>query len=324
MDYDAMTRRVLARAKEYEARRKKRRKTALRVGIPALCALALAVGIAYAARPAEQPALSAPAPAMEPAAQGDPVNVPDDSSTETLYIPALELPEPQEGVEADMIGLVVFHGAVYTEAQMYLGDEAETVKKLAAQHLGRARGNIDEWSAQDDYATELASTCSGEIYTVSGYDPNFRLCAVQEMLTGDGTTVPWVWFMERLNGISLATGADLFDARLCLPGRIESARYENHADWNEGRNNWLPLDNVEAVERLIEAACAGKFAYVHDEQPDFYSRERRQVHLRLTLTDGTIAELRLFEGGWLGYQPLGWYFVNIPGEAFDAVFDGCE
>ena len=321
MDYDAMTRRVLARAGEYEKQRKKRRKTAFRVGIPALCALALAVGIAYAARPAQQPALSAPA--MEPAALDDPcpVNEPYGSLPETLQIPAIELPEPQEGVEADMIGLVVWHGAVYTEAQMYLGDEAETVKQLAAQHLGRAKGNIDEWSSQDDYATELASTCTGEIYTVSGYDPDFRLCAVHEMLTGDGTTVPWVWFMERLNGINLATGADLFDARLCLPGRIESVRYQTHDDWNEGRNNFQALDDVQAAERLIEAACAGQFEYVHDEQPDFYSRDGKQAHLYLTLTDGTVTELRLFEGGWVGYQPLGWYFVKIPDEIVEAVFD---
>ena len=324
MDYLEMTRRVLARAKECEERRKKRKKIAIGVGIPALCALALAAGIAYAARPAEQPALSAPVPAKEPAAQGDPVNVPDDSSTETVHIPAVELPEQTEGVEADMIGLVVWHGAVYTEAQMYLGDEAAPALSLAAQHLGRAKGNIDEWSSQDDYATELASTCTGEIYTVSGYDPDFRLCAVDEMLTDDGATIPWVWFLERLNGIDLAAGADLFDARLCLPGRIESVRYETHDDWNEGRDNWRPLDDAEAVERLVEAACEGQFAYVHDEQPDFYSRERKQVHLRLTLIDGTVAELRLFEGGWLGYQPLGWYFVNIPGEAFDAVFDVCD
>ena len=220
-----------------------------------------------------------------------------------------------------MIGLVVWHGAVYTEAQMYLGDEAETVKQLAAQHLGRARGNIDEWSSQDDYSTELASTCTGEIYTVSGYDPDFRLCAVDEMLTDDGTTITWVWFLERLNGIDLAAGADLFDARLCLPGRIESVRYQTHDDWNEGRNNFLALDDVQAAERLIEAACAGQFEYVHDEQPDFYSREGKQLHLYLTLTDGTVTELRLFEGGWVGYQPLGWYFVKIPVETVEAVFD---
>lgn len=29
------------------------------------------------------------------------------------------------------------------------------------------------------------------------------------------------------------------------------------------------------------------------------------------------------EGGYVGYGPLGWYFVQIPGDAFDAVFIAC-
>lgn len=327
MDYDALTRRVLARVRDHEDQKKKRRKTALRLGVPALCAAAIAVGFALA-RPEGQQTVSAPepqpAPAMEPAIQDDPCQKNDGSTTQKLQIPAIELPEPRPDVEYDMIGLVVWHGAVYTQAQYYYGDEAGPALALTAQHLGRARGDIDEWSSQDDYATEFASTCTGEIYTVSGYDPDFRLCAVDEMILDDGTTVPWILFLERLNGIGLGAGADLFDARLSLPGRIESVRYETHDDWNEARENWLPLDDVQAAERLIEAACAGQFEYVHDTQPDFYAREGKQAHLYLTLTDGTVTELRLFEGGWVGYQPLGWYFVHIPGEAFDAVFDACE
>ena len=353
MDYDAMTRRVLARAGEYEKRKKNRRKTALRVGVPALCVLAVGIGVVHAslrasrawkewtelvmiAEAPEQSTLqhpegdAAPLPEEPDAKQPGTVEEPvigegpppeGDIVPEMLYIPEIELPEPEAGAMADMIGLVVWNGDVYTQAQGYTGADAERVLPLAAKHLGRARGNIDEWSTQDDYATELASTCTGEIYTVSGYDTRFRLCAVDEMTLEDGTTVPWVWFMERLNGISLGTGADLFDARLCLPGRIESVRYQTHDDWNEGRNNFQALDDVQAAERLIEAACAGQFEYVHDEQPDFYSREGKQLHLYLTLTDGTVTELRLFEGGWVGYQPLGWYFVKIPGETVEAVFD---
>ncbi len=322
MDYEEMTKRVLARAKELEAGRKKRAKTAFIVGIPALCAIALAVGFA-AARPDGQETISAPA--MEPAAQDDPCPLNDHSGdvAETLHIPPVELPEPREDAAYDMIGLVVFRGAVYTEAQNYRDLDTGRVQQLLGQHLGRARGNIDEWSTQDDYAGELASTCTGEVYTVSGYDPGFRLCAVNEMTLDDGTTVPWLWFMERLNGIDLGAGADLFDTRLCLPGRIESVQFQTHDDWNEGRNNMRPLSDVSAVERLVEAACAGQFEYVHDTQPDFYEKEK-QVHLYLTLTDGTVTELRLFEGGWVGYQPLGWYFVSIPGEAFDVVFSACQ
>lgn len=334
MDYDEMTRRVLARAREYENQRKKRRKTALLAGIPALCVLAVGIGAVHASlqasrawkewteipmiseAPEEQQALSAPAPQDDPC----PVNDGEGSAAETLQIPAVELPEPREDVEYDMIGLVVWHGAIYTQAQGYTGADAERISFLPAQHLGRAKGNIDEWSAQDDYATELASTCTGEIYTVSGYDPDFRLCAVDEMILDDGTSVPWIWFMERLNGIDLGLGADLFDTRLCLPGRIASAAYQTHDDWNEARNNYRPLEDTDALERLVEEACAGQFEYVED----IYSRQGKQVHLYLTLTDGTVTELRLFEGGWVGYQPLGWYFVHIPGEVFDAVFDACE
>ena len=331
MDYDAMTRRVLARVREYEDQKKKRRKTTLRVGVPALCVLILAVGIGAAQARLQTPApetalsveepeepfipLEGPAPGIEP----------NDAAPEMLHIPEIELPDPQEGMETDMIGLLVYRGGIYTEAQSYLGKDAQKIERnLVHDSLGTAKGNIDEWSAQTDLATEFASTCVGEVYPVLYYSPEFRLAVVNEMTLDDGTTVPWIWFMERLNGIDLGLGADLFEERLRLTGRIASARFQTHDDWNEAGNNYQPMDDVEAAERLIEAACAGQFEYVYDTQPNFYSREGKQVHLFLTLADGTVTELRLFEGGWVGYQPLGWYFVHIPGEAFDAVFDACE
>ena len=45
--------------------------------------------------------------------------------------------------------------------------------------------------------------------------------------------------------------------------------------------------------------------------------------IRKILTDGTVIPLRLIEGGYVGYGALGWYFVRIPGEVFDAVYDAC-
>lgn len=44
-----------------------------------------------------------------------------------------------------------------------------------------------------------------------------------------------------------------------------------------------------------------------------------QGHLFCALSDGTTVELRLIEGGYVGYQELGWYFVKMPGETFEAV-----
>ena len=49
-----------------------------------------------------------------------------------------------------------------------------------------------------------------------------------------------------------------------------------------------------------------------------------QGHLFFHMSDGTTVELRLIEGGYVGYQGLGWYFVKMPGAAFDAVLAACS
>ena len=68
----------------------------------------------------------------------------------------------------------------------------------------------------------------------------------------------------------------------------------------------------------------GKFVYAWTDDMDqsIYDTSN-QVHLILTMEDNTIVRLRLIEGGYVGYDALGWYFVQIPGETFDAVYAAC-
>ena len=49
-----------------------------------------------------------------------------------------------------------------------------------------------------------------------------------------------------------------------------------------------------------------------------------RVQWTCALSDGTTVELRLIEGGYVGYQELGWYFVKMPGDVFDAVLAACQ
>lgn len=96
----------------------------------------------------------------------------------------------------------------------------------------------------------------------------------------------------------------------------------SHDDWNNARNeNRKALDlPSDTIDWFLEALCAGPFVDVYSKDPDFYDDDKIQAHLYITLEDGTEVELRLMEGGYVGYQPLGWYFVGMEGEAFDAVF----
>ena len=228
-----------------------------------------------------------------------------------LYVPAIELPKADAGVAADMIACVVYDGAVYTQGE-WLGDASA----LVGEYLGHATGSIDEWSDESEYYVEFAGTMSGELYAVKGYDPDFRICCLND----DGSAM----LLERLNGITLDTGADLFETRLHLPERLESLTYLTHEDWNNGNNyHYTPELSEEAVSDFLAELCAGQFVYLWETDRDIYD-SAVQGHLFFHMSDGTTVELRLIEGGYVGYQGLGWYFVKMPGEVFDAVLAACQ
>ena len=245
------------------------------------------------------------APVSAPASESVPAPV------SGVYVPAIELPEPDSGFTVDMIACVVYDGAVYTQGE-WLGDASA----LVGEYLGHATGSIDEWSDESEYYVEFAGTMSGDIYSVTGYDPGFRICCLYD----DGS----VMLLERLNGISLDTGADLFETRLHLAERMESVSYLTHEDWNENADSFRDLPLSEgAVSAFLAELCAGGFEYVWETDRDIYDRAV-QGHLFFSMSDGTTVELRLIEGGYVGYQGLGWYFVKMPGEVFDAVLAACQ
>ena len=156
---------------------------------------------------------------------------------------------------------------------------------------------------------------SGELYTVVGYDPDFRICCLGD----DGSAL----LLERLNGITLDTGADLFDTRLHLAERMEDVTYLTHDDWNNAVYDFKPLGlDDDTVSAFLDELCAGEFVYTWDTDHDIYD-SAVQGHLFFFQSDGTTIELRLIEGGYVGYQHLGWYFVKMPGDVFDAVLAAC-
>lgn len=159
---------------------------------------------------------------------------------------------------------------------------------------------------------------TGPFYAMEGYDTDFRLCMKGVYEGGEA----YLWTFERLNGIGLNTGKDLFGDRIHLKESRTSASFLTHDDWDEGETDReQPLEVSEAdFNAFLDAVYAGAFVNVYEDTPDFYSRdsEPRQAHLHVRLRDGTRVSLRLFEGGYVGYEPLGWYFVRIPED--DPVF----
>lgn len=253
-----------------------------------------------------------------------------------VYIPAIELPNSTDIGDADMIGLIVYQGHIYTQAENYLGEDAHRIELLVGEHLGTAKGNIDEWSSQDKYATEFASTISGEVYTVNGYDDSFRICIKGVVEDENHNRVLWIEFYDCLNDITVAKGRELFEDRLHISERIETVKWQSYHDWNDidgdiqniqeadiDPNNWEDFWNQLDDNALVntwnpdnnKSDPAGNNVSIYDT--------RNQTHLILSMNDGTVVKLRLIEGGYVGYDYLGWYFVKIQEDVFNAIYDVC-
>ena len=285
----------------------------------AAACLLLAVGVGVLLRH------SVPLPPQDAAAPAE--------STQTMpkpgvWIPTIELPKPEEAAMADMIALVVVDGNLYTEGETYYDDEAARIETLLGEKLGDATGTIDCFSDDSEYEKPFASTLAGEVFTVQGYDPAFRV-AVRNVNSEGSLSV---WFMDCLNGISLSAGSDLFEDRLQLRDRVASIEWQSHGDWDWNLGGMQDAQiSQETWSAFLDAVDAGEFVYTWQPGVPFYDDHPNssiydtpnQAHLFLTMTDGTRVELRLIEGGYVGYAPLGWYFVQIPGEAFDAVYTAC-
>ncbi|MEG1557629.1 MAG: hypothetical protein RR368_04250 [Oscillospiraceae bacterium] len=233
-----------------------------------------------------------------------------------VYIPKIELLENQQGAAADMIGVVVYNGKIYTHAEYMYGDD-EAKSKFIGEFLGSATGEIDEWSQPNDYKKELASNVAGEVYTVKGYDRDFRICILN--------TYGNLAFFENLNDINLTVGEDLYgEKRLNLRGNINKTEYQLHEDWDWAKGNIKELEDLPSgsIDAFVAELYKGEFEDLSKCKPSIYSQELKQAHLYFRMKDGTCVQMRLFENGYVGYSYMNdSCFVKIDNEIFTRVFD---
>lgn len=253
-------------------------------------------------------------------------SISDEETTGSISVPAIQLPEGNDTAQYEMIGLIVYQGRIYTQVERYEGDKATAIRGLVGERLGFAKGNIDEWSKQEDYAEEFAATAYGDVYAVNGYSTDFRICIYEQYSTSDNSQemVDSITFFENLNGISLATGADLFEEYLKVQENWKTVQYQTHDSWDYALGKYHDLVGITDtdLDEFLTELNASEF--VDMTSTDIYDwTDQRQTHVYINLKDGTLIELRLIEGGYVGYQGLGWYFVKMPGSAFDSVFEAC-
>lgn len=232
-------------------------------------------------------------------------------SEEGVYIPPTKvmLSKSDDAVH-DMMGFFIYQGRCYVQYE-WIYDEADFV----GERLGTAEGMIDEWTPEEGYV-ELAGSVSGDFYSVKGFDPSFMLCMVHE----DGAVELYI----NSNGLTLKTGADLFEERLHLSENYTDVTFETRESWyySEGKISTIDGENVESIEAFIAAIDEAPFMRTEDiplseGQNNIYD-DLEIYHVYFETESGIPIHLRLFEGGYVSFPGILGACVKVDEERFEA------
>lgn len=219
----------------------------------------------------------------------------------SVEIPTIQL--PKDTSSASMIGLIVYNGKIYT--QTGTGIDPEDAKAIIGEKIGTTKATIDEWSKQEAYDEELASTIGEtDVYSVKGYDKAFRIMTYQEL---DGKQYAEIY--ENLNGITINSGEDVF-GKLNIASNVSSAQYRSFSDWdNEIENHQHVTDMKELNNFLEELNKVKPLPREQNSDPISNSRNNEDFkELTVNLNDGSRVRLTLLKDGYIYYGIMGVYF----------------
>ncbi len=246
----------------------------------------------------------------------------DSAKTPGIIVPAVEIPDSQNtGIQARMLPLFVYKGRIYVQsATTFESPDGMTLNKdevlsLRGDHLGKTKGSIDEWSSQEDYAVEFASTIGeGDVYTVKGYDSSYRLMVYYDYQDGGfGCEI-----FDSFGGLYLNSGADYFNL-LNLKDNVVSYTWESYTSWNNGMNEVKEETADDAFNTFLNSLYAsvpiGENMDMLTENTDYDS----QKFVDIKTKDNLITSLRLFQGGYVYDSQVG--FFKVDEKAFNAFWD---
>lgn len=231
------------------------------------------------------------------------------SGTRSVNIPAVQM-HHQGAASTRMIGLIVYNGKIYTITGTSIS--AEDAKSLIGEKLGTTKDTIDEWNQKQTIGRDFASTVGiTDVYSVKGYDTNFRIMTYQEI---EGQI--YAEFYENLNGITISSGEDVF-GKFNMAGNVTAAQYRTFDDWNSGVENYHPIADMETVNSFIEVLNKAEPHLRGQDSDPLVDNLTSETYRELTISlkDGSKVKLTLLKGGYVYYGFMDAYF-KVDEDAF--------
>lgn len=242
-----------------------------------------------------------------------PIDVPGISIVDVVQN---EPPITIESEIADMIGCIMYKGHIYLQMDPSLYSQV-IPEDVIDTYLGEATGSLDEWSSQEEWSNEFASTFSGSVYRMKGYEEDVRICIY---------STDSFYIFENYQDSALSTGKSFYEDRYHVVSKTKQIDYLTFNDWNENgplQHHFISFldDQFSQFLNVMKIVDASPFIHLtYEEAPAIYEAHQ-QTHLYLTLEDNTQIEMVFIEGGYVTSPLLYGNFVKIDQELIQWMID---
>lgn len=227
------------------------------------------------------------------------INVIENTSIDSIYVPKIEVPKSSTFATAKMMNLIIYKGNIYIHSSIQTS--SEDVKNLLGPKLGTTKNTIDEWSSKEAYSNELASNIGiTDVYSVKGYDETFRIMTNSK--AEDGTN--FTDFYECLNGITITKGEDIL-SKLKLQDNVITAKFQTYDDWNNGTGTFYTIDNKDLLNNLLNEINLGTPYLLEDIEASLndYRNEDGYRQISFDLKNGVKnVTFTIFKNGYIYYD----------------------
>ena len=212
---------------------------------------------------------------------------------------------------------------VYYDGKKYLQTEYIKIDKINETKeniIGEYIGLTNEWFPKDTgYGTinnvykDLDSNIKGEIYTVQGYNKDFRICIVDILNSS-------IIFFENTDDIVEGMkGKELYKDIFNLKENFTNIEYKLQSDLSEENSTYKELVNItnKDVNKFITSLYDAVFIKLNEQ----IVLNPAQLNININMKDGTIVQLKVFINGYVMYRN---YFLKIDDAIAEKLFDATE
>ncbi|MCM1328714.1 MAG: hypothetical protein NC253_04660 [Ruminococcus sp.] len=213
----------------------------------------------------------------------------------------------RDGTEPDFITFKLYYnGAVYTSSYSVMSADKAEIENPEGSKLAEVYSNRGVfWSEDGDKLSHIDDGISGGIYGMTGFDGDFRVCVRYERYVEPMDEVYYGFIVfDRLNGITLNKGGELFKDRLHLDEctDVRAVRTDEKGGTYEEKFSG-------DFSGFVQAVFDGKFIEAdYDAREDF--RRRDKCELIFYTETGLGTSVSVYPDGYVSMTSGGSTFIE--------------